>query len=46
MTYSDKLVAIKFLHRKHVALLSTAFNCALTDTGKKHWKTSELIKKT
>ena len=45
MTYSDKLVAIKFLDRKHVALLSTAFNCALTDTDKKHWKTNEPVKK-
>ena len=45
MTYSDKLVAIKFLDRKHVALLSTAFNCALTDTDKKHWETNEPVKK-
>ena len=45
MTYSDKLVAIKLLDRKHVTLLSTAFNCALIDTGKKHWKTNEPVKK-
>ena len=45
MTYSDKLVAIKLLDRKHVTLLSTAFNSALIDTGKKHWKTNEPVKK-
>ena len=45
ITYSDKLVAIKFLDRKHMTLLSTAFNCALIDTGKKHWKTNEPVKK-
>ena len=45
MTYSDKLVAIKLHDRKHVTLLSTAFNCALIDTGKKHWKTNEPVKK-
>ena len=45
MTYSDKLVALKLLDRKHVTLRSTAFNCALTDTGKKHWKTNEPVKK-
>ena len=44
MTYSDKLVAIKLLDCKQVTLLSTAFNCALTDTGKKHGKTNELVK--
>ena len=45
MTYSDKLVAIKLLDRKHVTLFSTAFNCALIDTVKKHWKTNEPVKK-
>ena len=45
MTYSDKLVAIKLLYWKHVTLFTTAFNFALIDTGKKHWKTNEPIKK-
>ena len=45
MTYSDKLVVIKFLDRKHMTLLSTAFNCALIDTSKKYWKTNEPVKK-
>ena len=44
MTYSDKLVAIKLLDCKHVTLLSTAVNCALIDTGKKHGKTNEIVK--
>ena len=45
MTYGDKLVAIKLLDWKHVTFLSTAFNCALIDTGKKHWKTNEPVNK-
>ena len=45
MTYSDKLVAIKPLGRKHVTLLYTAFTCALIDTGKKDQKTNEPAKK-
>ena len=45
MACSNKLVAIKLLDRKHVTLLSTAFNCALIDGGKKHWKTNEPVKK-
>ena len=28
-----------------MTLLSTAFNCALLDTGNKHWKTNEPVKK-
>ena len=45
LTFSDKLAAIKFLDQKHVTLLSTAFNYALTDTGKKQGKTTEPTKK-
>ena len=45
MTYSDELVAIKLPYRKHVTLLSTAFNCTLIDTGKKRWKNNEPVKK-
>ena len=44
MTCSDKLVAIKLLDGKYVTFLSTAFDCVLIDTGKKHWETNKPVK--
>ena len=41
MTCSYKILVIKFLSRKYVALLSTSFDCALVDTDKTFLKTIE-----
>ena len=43
MNYDNKIVAHCTLDRKHVTLLSTAYNTQPVLTGKLHWKTKEPI---
>ena len=43
MNYDDKIVAHRTLDRKHVTLLSTAYNTQPVLTGKLHWETRESI---
>ena len=39
------MVAMKYLDWKAVMMLSTVYNCVDVDTGQKHWKTKEIIKR-
>ena len=43
MNYDNKIVSHPTLDRKHVTLISTAYNAQPVLTGKLHWKTKELI---
>lgn len=43
MTSNNKLVAFRILDRKHVILISTVYNCHLSDNGQKHCQTKEKI---
>ena len=43
MNYDNKIVAHHTLDRKHVTLISTAYNAQPVLTGKLHWKTKEPI---
>jgi len=45
MTYSDQLVAMRILDRKHVTLISSHYGCKQVDTGKKHCQTKEVVNK-
>ena len=43
MNYDNKIVAHRTLDRKHVTLISTAYNAQPVLTRKLHWKTKEPI---
>ena len=45
MNYDDKIIAYHTLDRKHVTLLSTAYNAQPVLTGKLHWQTKESIER-
>ena len=44
-TYDDKMVAMRYFDRKALTMLSTVYSCIDVDTGRKHWKTKEVVKK-
>ena len=43
--YDDKMVAMRYFDRKALTMLSTVYSCIDVDTGRKHWKTKEVVKK-
>ena len=44
-TLSSKLVAMKYFDRKPVLLISNRYTSKVTPTGKRHWKTKDVVQK-